>query len=155
MPLSVRYHFSQRFAVSAQKAFDWCTNFDPKDHVLMGDESAERHITYITGSTIILKDIFYSAAGQVEKEKLVQLYPQQLFWVSTHLTGPNKYSQFLYQISPHGQDASILHFTGLHLEYKEKALDKADAKLLADKLRREDANAWKLLAKAMAKELGK
>jgi hypothetical protein len=117
----------------------------------MGDESAERHIIHITDSTIILKDIFHSAAGQVEKEKLVQLYPQQLFWVSTHLSGPNKHSQFLCQISPQGKDASILHFTGLHLDYGGKE----DAKLLADRLCTEDANAWKLLAKAMAKELGK
>ncbi|MGA3111915.1 MAG: hypothetical protein ABSE15_07775 [Candidatus Bathyarchaeia archaeon] len=64
----------------------------------MGDEGTERHVTRIAEGTIILKDIFHTASGTIEKEKLVQLYPGQLSWVSTHLTGPNKYSQFLYKI---------------------------------------------------------
>jgi hypothetical protein len=151
MPLQVRYHFSQRFSVSAQKAFKWCTDFGPNDHVLMGEEGVERQVTRITDGTIILKDIFHSSTGVIEKEKLVQLYPDQLAWVSTHFTGPNKYSQFLYKISPAGKETSILDFTGLHIDYQEKT----DAKLLAKKLCREDAGAWKLLAKAMEKELGK
>jgi len=155
MPIPIGYHFSQRFAFPAEKIFEWCTDFDPKDHALMGDKSAKRQITRITDTTIMLKDTFYSSVEAVEKEKLVQLYPKKLFWVSTHLTGPNKYSQFLYQISPHGKSASVLHFTGLHLEYTGKALNKADAKLLANRLHREDAGAWKLLAKAMGKELRK
>jgi hypothetical protein len=82
----------------------------------------------------------------------VQLYPDRLSWVSTHLTGPNKYSQFIYEISAEGNGASRLDFTALHLEY-EKKLDGEDIKSLADKLRKEDSAAWKLLAKAMAKEL--
>ena len=120
MPLPVRYHFRQRFGVSAKRAFEWCTTFDLQDHELMGDEGAERHVTSVAEGTIILKDIFHTETGTIEKEKLVQLYPGQLSWVSTHLTGPNKYSQFLYKISADGKEASILDFTGLHLDYKEK-----------------------------------
>ncbi|MGA2385548.1 MAG: hypothetical protein ABSG33_03340 [Candidatus Bathyarchaeia archaeon] len=97
-----------------------------------------------------MKDVFHSAMGTMEKEKVLQLYPDQLAWVSTHLTGPNKYSQFLYRISADGKEASVLEFTGLHLDYESKE----DAKLLAQKLRRADAAAWKLLAKAMAEEFG-
>lgn len=151
MPLTVRYHFRQRFAVSAKKAFEWCTSFDAQDHALMGDEGAVRQVTSVAEGIIILKDVFHSATGTIEKEKVVQLYPAQLAWVSTHLTGPNKYSQFLYRISADGKEASILEFTGLHLEYESKE----DAKLLAQKLQKADAAAWKLLAKAMAKELEK
>ncbi len=150
MPLPVRYHFCQRFAVSAKRAFEWCTTFDPQDHKLMGDEGAGRHVTKIAEGTIILKDIFHTATGTSEKEKLVQLYPDQLSWVSTHLTGPNKYSQFLYKISPEGE-ASILDFTGLHMDYQTQT----GAESLAQKLCKEDAAAWKLLARAMEKELGK
>ena len=152
MPLSVRYHFNQHFKVSAKKAFKWGTSFTPQDHALMGEESVERQVTPIADGTIILKDIFHSEAGTVEKEKLVQLYPDQLSWVSTHLTGPNKYSQFLYVITPDGKDASTLSFTGLHLEY-DKAKKETGAEMLAEKICREDAGAWKLLAKAMKKEL--
>lgn len=154
MPLPVRYHFTQRFTVSAEKAFEWCTSFTPQDHVLMGDVGVERQVTSVAEGIIILKDIFHGATGTIEKEKLVQLYPDTLSWVSTHLTGPNKYSQFLYAITPDGKDASTLTFTGLHLEY-DKAKRTAGAEMLADKLCREDAGAWKLLAKAMETELKK
>ena len=120
----------------------------------MGDEAAERQITCVAEDTIILTDIFHTGKGKVEKQKLVQLYPDRLRWVSTHLTGPNKYSQFIYEISAEGNGASRLDFTALHLEYGEK-LDSEYIKLLAGKLKEEDSAAWKLLAKAMAKELGK
>ena len=152
MPCSIRYRFSQRFSVPARKAYEWCTDFGPKDHALMGDEAAERQITHLTDTTIILTDIFHTGKGKVEKQKLVQLYPDRLRWISTHLTGPNKYSQFIYEISAEDNGASRLDFTALHLEY-EKKLDSEDIKSLADKLKEEDSKAWKLLAKAMTKEL--
>jgi hypothetical protein len=85
----------------------------------------------------------------------VQLYPDRLRWVSTHLTGANRYSQFIYEISSESAKASRLKFTALHLEYEKANLGKADAKSLASKLCKEDSEAWKLLAKAMAKELCK
>lgn len=151
MPVVVNYHFSQRFVLSAKDAFDWCTDFVPEDQQLMGDKNAERQIQHISERTIILKDIFHQPNGDVEKQKLVQLYPDILTWTSTHLTGPNKNSQFLYEITPQDKDASTLLFIANHLEYDEKA----DAKMLAEKLCKEDAAAWVLLAKAMALELGK
>jgi hypothetical protein len=151
MPMPIRYHFTQRFLVSAKKAFEWCTNFDPRDPVLMGEEGVERRVTLVAEGVIVLKDSFHSEKGVIEKEKLVELYPDRLSWVSTHLSGPNKYSQFLYVITPDGEAASTLGFTGLHLEYEAKE----DAQSLAERLRLEDAGAWKLLAKAMTRELKK
>jgi hypothetical protein len=151
MPAVIRYHFSQCFPVSARQAYEWCTDFAPADHVLMGEENAARTITRLTTDTVILTDIF-RANGVVEKQKLVQLYSDKLFWTSTHLTGPNKYSQFLYQISEEGENASRLDFTALHLDYGKENLDDAGVKQLADKLCGEDSQAWKLLAKAMAKD---
>jgi hypothetical protein len=151
MPSSIRYCFSQRFSVSARKAYDWCTDYAPQDHVLMGDETAERQITRLTEDTVILTDLFHVVSGNVKKQKVVHLYPDRLRWVSTHLTGPNKYSQFIYEISAEGNNASRLDFTALHLEYAK--LDSEAVKSLADKLRQEDSGAWKLLANAMVKEL--
>ncbi len=119
----------------------------------MGEENAERQVKRIAEGTVILTDVFHTN-GDVEKQKLVQLYPDHLCWVSTHLTGPHKYSQFIYEISEETENASRLDFVGLHLEYDEK-LDEADLKLLAKKLCKEDSQAWRLLAKAMVKELGK
>jgi hypothetical protein len=149
-PVLVRYHFSQQFSSLAKKAFDWCTSFDSKDPELMGGgENSSRQVIPITETTIILKDTFHLPTGTVEKQKLVQLYPEQLTWVSTHLSGPNRHSQFLYVISPKGRNASVLDFYANHLEYTENA----DARLLAKQLCKEDATLWKLLAKAMEKEL--
>jgi len=148
MALAVRYYFSQRFAVPAQRVFDWCTDFDPKDHLLMGDANAKRQISQITEATIILTDVFPSPSGSFENQKLVQLYPNRLSWTSTHLTGPNKYSQFLYKITAEGKGFSALNFTALHVGYDEKA----DVKVLADRLCKKDAAVWKLLAKTMEEE---
>jgi hypothetical protein len=155
MPCSIRYCFSQRFSVPARKAYKWCTDYSPEDHALMGDKAAERQITRVTDTTIILTDIFHTSSGPVEKQKLVQLYSDRLRWVSTHLTGPNKYSQFIYEISAEGNAASRLDFTALHLEYEKEKLDSEDIKSLAGRLKEEDSAAWKLLAKAMTKELDK
>lgn len=120
----------------------------------MGEDAADRRITHLTDATIILTDIFHTGKGCVEKQKLVQLYPDRLSWISTHLTGPNKYSQFIYEISAEGNDASRLDFTALHIEYERENLDSEGIKSFADKLKEEDSEAWRRLAKAMAKELG-
>jgi len=119
----------------------------------MGDEVAERQITHLTDNTIILTDTFHTVNGIVEKQKLVQLYPDRLSWISTHLTGPNKYSQFVYEILAEGNNASRLDFTALHLEYEKESLNSEGIKLLAAKLRGEDSEVWKRLAKAMASDL--
>jgi hypothetical protein len=153
MPYSIRYRFSQHFTVPAYEAYKWCTDFSPEDHALMGEAAAERQITRLAETTIILTDIFHTSSGSVEKQKLVQLYPDRLCWVATHLTEPNKYSQFIYEISAEGSGASRLDFTALHLEYEKEKLGSMDIKLLAEKLKKGDSEAWKLLASAMAKEL--
>ncbi len=69
MALAVRYYFSQRFAVSAQRAFEWCIDFDPKDHSLMGDANAKRQISHITEDTIILTDVFLFVIRHFRKAK--------------------------------------------------------------------------------------
>jgi hypothetical protein len=155
VPISVRCRFRQRFVVSAREAFEWCTAFDPADHALMGEESAKRQVNRLADGAVLLTDTFCTPKGLVEKQKLVQLFPDWMFWTSTHLTGPNRHSQFLYQISPEGDGASQLDFTALHLEYGKEDLGEAAVKLFAEKLCREDSEAWALLAKAVAKDFGK
>ncbi|MCW4023872.1 MAG: hypothetical protein NWF01_02415 [Candidatus Bathyarchaeota archaeon] len=151
MPVLVNYHFSQRFTVSAKEAFDWCTDFSPQDHWLMGVENATREITQITENTVILTDTFQTPEGIVVKQKLVQLYPDDLTWTCTHLSGPNRHSQFLYTITPQEKTASTLTFNANYLECAEQA----DAKLVAENLCKADAAAWMLLAKFMETELKK
>jgi hypothetical protein len=151
MVTTARYHFRQAFTVPPKEVFDWCTDYSPQDHGLMGYRNSTRAVTKVTESTIILTDTFHTDAGTVEKQKLVQLYPDQLFWVNTHLTGPNRHSQFLYQISPDEKGGSYLDFTGLQLDYESKE----DAKILSARLCKADSATWKLIAKAMTDELTK
>lgn len=153
MAVLVRYGFSQRFAVGACEAYEWCTNYCPEDLALAGSLSGERKITHLNKATIILTDTFPTETGTVEKQKLVHLYPDQLQWVSTHLSGPNKYSQFLYKITPEGPAASRLDFTALHLDYTKETADAESTKILAEKLCKEDSQMWALFAKVMEKDL--
>lgn len=152
MPQSIHYHFSQSFNVSALKAYKWCTDYDPHDHALM-QVNAKREIMHVSENTIILTDTYYNKNKNIIKQKLVCLYPDRLSWTSTHLTGPIKYSQFLYEIVPEGKDSCRLEFTGLQIEYNdEKKFSKKEIEMLTEKLRNEDSAAWKLLATEMEKE---
>lgn len=154
MAYTIRYHFNQHFAVSAKAAYEWCTDYRPDDHSLTGNTDAKRLVTWLTDSTVLLKDIFLTSMGTVEKEKLVHLYTDRLMWVNTHLTGPNKHSQFIYQLLEEREGASRLDFNALHIEHKEK-LNQIELGHLQIELCHSDSNMWKLLAKAMEKELTK
>jgi hypothetical protein len=116
-------------------------------------ESGKRQIENLSQDTIILTETSPSGkgGGQVTKKKLVRLYPARMFWTNTHIAGPNKYSQFLYQIVSEGKLKSRLDFVGLQVEHR--AMTKANAAALARKLRKEDSTAWRFLAKAMDEEL--
>jgi hypothetical protein len=154
MPTPIYYHFQQHFNVPARKAFEWCTTYTPGDHALMGEKDVSRKIENITDRTIILTDTFNPGAyNQIEKQKLVQIYPEILFWTSTHLNGPAKHSQFIYMITAGAVDNSHLDFTGLLLDYGDEKISDADAAQLAEKARKEDAGSWALLAKAMEHDL--
>jgi hypothetical protein len=156
MPRPIYYHFRQRFNVSARKAYEWCTNYASGDHALMGEKNASRKIKHLTERTVILTDMFNIGANdQIEKQKLVQLYPETLSWTSTHISGPAKHSQFIYQITAEGDDTSHLDFTGIFLDYTHEKVSEADAAKLAEKECENDAVAWVLLAKAMEQDLCK
>ncbi len=121
----------------------------------MGDNSAKRLVKQMAESTIILTDTFQTKEVLIRKKKLVELYPDELSWNATHLTGPAKYSQFSYQITSDGENVSHIDFTGLFLDYEHEKLGKAENDRLAEKLCKEDSESWRLLAKAMAKDFGR
>ena len=153
MYLSIRYHFIQHFHVPAVKVYNWCTHYDPQDPVLMLQD-AERRIRNLSGEVLVLTDIYHSEAGNTEKQRLVILYPGKLSWISTHITGPNRHSQFLYRILPESENESHLEFTGLHVErIKKNDFDEEKISKLSERLKDEDSSAWKLLAKEMEREL--
>ena len=154
MPIAVRYKFSQDFPVPPKEAYVWCTDYTAQDHALMGNGNAERQVVHLTDGVVVLKDVFHTNGGVVEKQKLVHLYPDRLRWVSTHLVGSNKYSQFTYEISAQG-NGSRLNFTALHIDHEKERLSKEEAEALAESLCEADAKIWKILAEAMTKELCK
>ncbi len=154
MPRTIHYRFAQIFHTSARKAFKWCTNFTPQDHALMREKNATRQVQHLSEDSILLLDTFTIEGKSVVKQKLVCLYPSRLMWTSTHLAGPAQYSQFLYKIIPKSRKSSCLEFTGFFLDRSsQKNIDATEAKLFAKRLRREDADTWKLLAKEMEKEM--
>lgn len=156
MPQPVHYQFTQHFNQSARKAYKWCTDFTPRDQVLMREKNATREVQQITENTVILTDEFHTESKTVMKQKLICLYPNRLIWTSTHLTGPAKHSQFIYEINPVTETASTLRFTALHIAHDIKeGADKTETNRLAEKLRKEDSDTWKHLANEMEKELSK
>jgi hypothetical protein len=150
MPTSINYGFTQHFRVSADRAFQWCTSYDPGDLDLM-HEWGKRKIKQLSEDTFILTDTFSTNGGSVTKTKLVRINPVEFSWTNTHLNGPIKYSQFLYKITAEGKDRSRLDFVGLQLEPRN--MTRKEAAALARRVRKEDSGAWKYLAKAMEKEL--
>jgi hypothetical protein len=155
LPIAIRYHFSQGFTVSALNAYFWCTDFTPQDLALVGEDNVEREVMRLTDSTVVLKEVFHTNSGDIEKEKLVHFYPDRLSWISTHLTGPNKYSQFIYEISIEDNNSSRLNFSAIHMVHEQEMMIESDIKVLANELCNYDSMVWKLFAKAMEKELNK
>ena len=121
---------------------------------LMQEQNATRDVRQVSEDTILLNDTYTVGGERVTKQKLVCLYPDRLTWTSTHVTGPNRCSQFLYEITPETDRACRLKFTGLFLDYSiRKRGDEKENDLLAKKLEKMDSENWRLLAREMEKEL--
>jgi len=150
---TVRYEFSQRFKVPARDAFGWCTDYRSDDWERMGKKGTRR-IRHINEDTLILTDTVEGREGAVTKRRLVRLYPERLAWTNTHVGGPNRHSQFWYQIVEEGAGKSRLDFTGLQVNYGNRPSPKGIA-AMARELKADDAGMWVLLAEEMYKELNR
>ena len=149
---SVRYNFNQHFAVPALDAYKWCTDYRSNDFRLMG-LNGKRSIKPISADAIILIDTFNNDGKLITKKKLVRLDPNKFSWTNTHLAGPNKHSQFLYQITAEEERSSRLEFTGLQIDYGRQKISQKEIASLTRKYREEDSMIWKRLAKEMEKDL--
>ena len=149
---TIRYRFSQKFVVSPEQAYLWCTDFSPQDPQLLGYAIVERKIVCLSEGLILLKDISSTSQGEVEKQKLVHLYPEQLRWVLTHLTGPTRHSQFCYEILADSEGCH-LNYEALHVEHGKDNRSFDEVLQLAAVLCRKDSEIWRLLALAMEREL--
>lgn len=134
-------------------AFEWATDYGPGDLALMG-EGGRRSVKVLSDDIVILTDSFHERGkGRITKKKLVRIYGERLFWTSTHLTGPNRHSQFLYQIIQEGNDKSRLDFTGSQVFHEEEEPSAQRIRSMARTLTKEDSLAWRRLARAMEKDL--
>jgi hypothetical protein len=151
---SVHYKFSQHFNFQAQDAYRWCTDYQTDDIVLMGAKG-KRQIQRINDDTLVLMDTLFGDERKTVKKRLVRLYPECLFWTNTRLSADGRHSQFLYQIVPDGEKGSLLDFTGSQVYYNSKKPTPVRIASMAEELAKEDSLGWKLLAKAMEKDLSR
>ena len=148
---SVSYTFQQRFPVPARQAFNWATDYEPTDIALMG-ENGKRTIRNITRDAVILREKIVQAGRKTSKVKLVRINPHTLSWHNIQLQGPNKFSEFVYEITPEGKSKSKLNFTGLLIVHSKNRISSQRLRRIANTEKMYDAKAWKLLAKAMARD---
>jgi hypothetical protein len=151
--VSIPFRFSQRFKAPAREVYAWATDFDPGDRARMG-LAGRRTIEPLCNQTLIFKETTAGAGGRrVTRKKLIRLDPEQMRWTNTHLTGPNRHSQFWYELEPLGRNACRLNYTGLQVLAMRSATAK-DLARRAELLTREDSQAWRNLAKAFTTERG-
>ena len=143
---SADYSFRQSFGVNAAKAFRWCIDFTPYDWADSGGHGS-RKVVWVSSRTVLLDDVFPAPKGRrIRKVKMVQIYPETRSWVSTHVVGPNRHSQFRYRIVPEGPNRSALVFEGRELRWKGPRLRAAANRQLAQRLCKADSSLWKRLA---------
>lgn len=145
--VSLAYQLNHRLPVPAIAAYKWCTGslgdgfpFEPSRGKLQ----------------TVAEDTFVLTARTVGSEKgaeraLIKLDSTRLSWSTTYLSGPEKYSQFLYQITPEGANASSLDSTA-HRAGLPVGTGKPKTTLSEHELRREELR-WSLLTKKMEKEI--
>lgn len=149
MPLvSLHFQFTQRFGRPAREVFEWATDFRPDDPSVMGMQGSRR-VERLGHDTVLLTDRFGAPGKRVTKKKLVRLYPEDLRWTSTHLAGPSRHSQFLYELVADGPRACHLVFTGSQVSYPARAPSPNALRALVDEACAQDAALWKRLAAAL------
>jgi hypothetical protein len=155
MPLQrLTYRFTTKLPVSRARAYRWATDYHPSDLKLAGIR-ATRKIERLTEGLVLLTDSFDAdpftsqRGARTVKKKLIHLYPDRWAWTSTHVSGPARHSQFLYELEPRGPSACVLHFTGSQVEEVTDPPTRASVTRRARTLQREDSKLWARFAAAL------
>ena len=149
---SVRYKFTQKFAVPVDEAFSWSINYDPRDWKRMGLEG-RRRIKKLTDDAIILEDTRPTDKGPATTTRLVRINHERRSLTNTHIDGPTPHSQFWYEFFPEKDGGSRLEFTGLFLLPSKERLSEAEVSKIAAGERKGDSKVWVSLARSMKAEL--
>ena len=151
------YGFTIRLPAARSRAFRWATDYQPDDLHLMGF-SARRKVRKLAKETILLTDTFVSnplgrrPRVRAVKVKLVHRYPRRWMWTGTHMSGPTRHSQFLYELTPVGVNACRLRFTGVQVEHVTHQVTAESMSRRARELTLEDSATWRRLARALNTE---
>ena len=153
--VSLAYRFRQKFGVAAKDAFDWCTDFGPKDGSLFSTP-VRRTVKWVNDSTLVMTDTKQVDGKTVRIARLVRILPSELAWTNTHLNGPYRHSQFWYRIVADGPRRSHLEFTGLAIREVPGRVSTSARSRLAEGLRKDDAAEWRTrLAPALESDLAR
>lgn len=148
----IDYRFRQSFRVPARTAFAWATDFTEFDWAIAGITGV-RGVKRLSPTMIRLTDTTEEPTGLgATKVRIVQLYPETLSWVSTHVAGPCLHSQFRYSISRTGRHTSALSFQGREIRWETRPSGLEDLWKLKSQLRAADVALWRRFARAMAME---
>jgi hypothetical protein len=152
--IALRYSFRQPFRASAEDAFAWCTDFRSSDGELFRD-GRSRSVRRRTEDALLMTDIPARGSGRPRITRLVRIFPEEMAWTNTHLTGPFRFSQFWYRIDRDGARRSHLEFRGLKLERRARRLAPSVVARLARAEGRSDARTWRTkLGPALDAEVG-
>jgi hypothetical protein len=156
MPMiALRYSFRQPFRAPAEAAFEWCTDFRSSDGALFQDDR-RRTVRRVADDTVLMTDIPARGSGKPRITRLVRVFPDELAWTNTHLTGPFRYSQFWYRIERDGARRSHLEFRGLKLERRARSMAPSVVDRLARAEGRSDAATWRTqLGPALDADVGR
>ena len=154
-PVSLRYHFAQRFRAPAAAAFAWCTDYRPED----GTYFPERHlrsVRWFGDDTVILTDTTFPKGAPLRIHRLVRINRERLAWTNTHLDGPYMHSQYWYRVVPRGPNASVLEFTGHRLLWSVRRTSASVIRRLTEAERKSDSTTWRTsIAPALDRDLAK
>jgi len=157
MPLQrVSYQFRVRLPVGRRAAYEWATDYRSDDFEIMGFRGG-RNVEHLADGLVLLTDSFEDdpfdakAGSRTTKVKLVHLFPERWAWTATHVSGPARFSQFLYQLTPNGAHASTLEFRGNQVEQVGAPLTASRLRARAQELRREDSELWRRLSRELGK----
>ena len=157
MPIQrVSYRFAVRLPTGTAAAYKWATDYRPDDFEIMGFRG-RRRVEHLANGLVLLTDSFDAdpfdpkAGARTTKVKLVHLFPERWAWTATHVAGPARFSQFLYQLRPKGPRTCILEFRGNQVEQVRRTPTAASLKRRAKELRREDSQLWQRLSKELRK----
>ncbi len=83
--VTTRYEFTQPFNVPAAQAFMWCTDYDAKDHNLMGNKGY-RKVTRVSDDTVMLEDTLYPQGKAETKKKVIKRRQEKMTYFNFDLT---------------------------------------------------------------------